>query len=255
MEKAPKEKRSILVPVLTVALIVFAFVSGSLWQKVKNLEKGNSGNSGGTPATTSAPAANPLSIDSLKQYAKDLKLDTNKFNTCLDNSEKNDAVAKDVSLGGSEGIQGTPGFFLNGYFIGGALPFEMFKSMIDFELKTGFANSKNYPEDLKKIVDQKLITLTKKQVNLEGAPSKGPANAKITLVEYSDFECPFCVRGYSTVKQIMEAYPKDVRIIFRQFPLIQIHQNAQKAAEASLCANDQGKFWEYHDKLFASRVQ
>ncbi|MFN0062437.1 MAG: DsbA family protein [Myxococcaceae bacterium] len=84
-------------------------------------------------------------------------------------------------------------------------------------------------------------------------PAKGPESAKVTLVEFSDFECPFCSRAKDTVDQVMAAYPGKVRLVFRQFPLRRIHPNAAKAAEAALCANEQGKFWEYHDVLFANQ--
>lgn len=79
---------------------------------------------------------------------------------------------------------------------------------------------------------------------------RGAADAPITIVEYSDFECPYCSRHTPTIEQILDAYPDQVRVIFRHFPL-SFHQNAQKAAEASECAAAQGKFWEMHDKLFA----
>ena len=77
----------------------------------------------------------------------------------------------------------------------------------------------------------------------------GPKDAKVTLVEYSDFECPYCARHYDTMKKIEENYKGKVRIVFRHFPL-GFHAHAEKAAEASECAGDQGKFWEMHDKLF-----
>jgi len=77
----------------------------------------------------------------------------------------------------------------------------------------------------------------------------GNKDAKVTLIEYSDFECPYCARHFDTVEQIKKAYPKDVRIVFRHFPL-SFHPEAQKAAEASECAGVQGKFWEMHDKIF-----
>lgn len=82
---------------------------------------------------------------------------------------------------------------------------------------------------------------------------KGGKDAKVTIVEYSDFECPFCGRAFPTVEQVMETYGDDVRLVYRHFPLNSIHPQAQKAAEASECAADQGKFWDYHDKLFANQ--
>lgn len=82
---------------------------------------------------------------------------------------------------------------------------------------------------------------------------KGNINAPVTLVEFSDFECPFCVRHVPTIERILSEYKDSVRLVYKHYPLSGIHPNAQKAAEASECASDQGKFWEYHDKLFANQ--
>jgi len=84
-------------------------------------------------------------------------------------------------------------------------------------------------------------------------PSVGQKTAKLTVVEFSDFECPYCSRARETVDQMMQDYAGKVRLVFRQFPLVEMHKNAEKAAEASLCANEQGKFWEYHDVLFKNQ--
>jgi predicted DsbA family dithiol-disulfide isomerase len=84
-------------------------------------------------------------------------------------------------------------------------------------------------------------------------PSRGADNAKVTIVEFSDFECPFCGKGEESVHQVMEKYAGKVKVYFRHFPL-SFHPNAPKAAEASMCANDQGKFWEMHKQLFANRT-
>ena len=85
-------------------------------------------------------------------------------------------------------------------------------------------------------------------------PAKGPEGAPVTIVEFSDFECPFCARLIPTLDQVKAKYGDKVRLVFRQFPL-GMHANAQKAAEASLCANDQGKFWEMHDSMFKNQQQ
>ena len=89
------------------------------------------------------------------------------------------------------------------------------------------------------------------EIRTLSSPSLGPVDAPITLVEFSDFQCPYCARLAPVVKRIAGEYPGQVRLVFRQFPLRSIHAHAQKAAEASLCAFDQGRFWEMHDALFA----
>jgi predicted DsbA family dithiol-disulfide isomerase len=89
----------------------------------------------------------------------------------------------------------------------------------------------------------------------DGAPSLGAANALVTLVEFSDFQCPFCARVVPTLKQVHDTFGNDVRIVLRQFPIPQIHPDAVKAAEASLCAHEQSKFWAMHDAMFAQQNQ
>jgi protein-disulfide isomerase len=86
-------------------------------------------------------------------------------------------------------------------------------------------------------------------IPVAGSPVRGPADARITLIEFSDFECPYCSAAVKQVDAIMAAYPKDVKLIYKQFPL-STHPHAQLAAEASLAANEQGKFWEMYEALF-----
>ncbi len=86
-------------------------------------------------------------------------------------------------------------------------------------------------------------------VESAGFPTQGPSTAPVTIVEFSDFQCPYCSRLKPEIEQIKAKYGDKVRVVFRQFPLA-MHQNAQKAAEAALCANDQGKFWQMHDAMF-----
>jgi protein-disulfide isomerase len=88
-------------------------------------------------------------------------------------------------------------------------------------------------------------------VAAEGA-SRGPEGAPVTIVEFSDYQCPFCKRAEPTVEQIAQRYPAQVRFVYRHFPLDNIHPLARGASEAATCAEEQGKFWEYHAELFQS---
>jgi protein-disulfide isomerase len=98
-----------------------------------------------------------------------------------------------------------------------------------------------------------LVEPDRTTVQTQGHPSKGPADAPVTIVEFSDFECPFCGGLFPTLKKVEQNYPEKVRIVYRQFPLNNLHPHAQKAAEASLCANEQNKFWQLHDAMFTDQ--
>lgn len=88
--------------------------------------------------------------------------------------------------------------------------------------------------------------------DLAGRPMKGKPDAKITIVEFSDFECPYCSQAVPGIKALLDAYPNDVKIYFMHYPL-SFHQAAMPSAIAAQCANTQGKFWEFHDELFANQ--
>jgi protein-disulfide isomerase len=92
------------------------------------------------------------------------------------------------------------------------------------------------------------------EITQGAAASFGPADAKVQLVEFSDFQCPYCSRAAEVVHRIKEKYGTKVHFLFRQFPL-PMHPNARGAAEAALTANSQGKFWEFHDRLFQNQQQ
>jgi protein-disulfide isomerase len=84
-------------------------------------------------------------------------------------------------------------------------------------------------------------------------PQRGPANAPVTIVEFSDFQCPFCGQLAPILDSLLAKYPTQVRLIYRHMPLTELHRNAEKAAEAGVCAQSQGKFWEMHDLMFAEQ--
>lgn len=90
------------------------------------------------------------------------------------------------------------------------------------------------------------------KIPVSGAPVLGPTTAKITIVEFSDFQCPYCAGAVAQVNQILKAYPTQVKLIFKQFPL-EMHPQADLAAAAAIAANKQGKFWQLHDLMFANQ--
>lgn len=99
-------------------------------------------------------------------------------------------------------------------------------------------------------------TLEVVQYNIaaDGFPSIGPADAPITIVEFSDYQCPYCTRWHEeTYKPLMDAYPGKIRFVYRNYPL-SFHQNAMMSAQAALCAGDQQQYWAYHDKLFDEKA-
>ncbi|HKH72236.1 MAG TPA: thioredoxin domain-containing protein [Vicinamibacterales bacterium] len=101
-----------------------------------------------------------------------------------------------------------------------------------------------------------LIDAPRRDVDIDSTdPSLGRSSAPVTLIEFSDFQCPFCQRVAPTLKKIRDTYGDKVRIVWKDFPLTQIHPQAFKAGEAAHCAGDQGKYWEYHDRLFVNQQQ
>jgi protein-disulfide isomerase len=103
-----------------------------------------------------------------------------------------------------------------------------------------------------KIVDRLEPPLAARvEVPIAGAPVRGASDALITVVEFSDFECPFCKRANGTMASLLQKYSGKIKLVYRDFPLENIHPLARKAAEAGRCARDGDKFWEYHDVLFA----
>src|SRR5579863_5914338 len=99
-----------------------------------------------------------------------------------------------------------------------------------------------------------LLEPTRVSVNYEGHPSLGPATAPVTMVEFSDFQCPFCKRTEPTIKELRAKYGDKIRLVYLDFPL-SFHNHSLDAAKAGRCANEQGKFWEMHDAMFADQAK
>jgi protein-disulfide isomerase len=212
-----------------------------------------------------------LDAASLEKYAKEIGLDMAKFKAALQDKKLQDSVEADTAMGDKLGARGTPAFFVNGSFLSGAQPFENFKSRIDEQLKKAEELVKKGTPKAK--VYEALMKTAKaevgggaapaapaaapeagpvKDVDPGNSPSRGPKNAPLTVVLFSDFQCPFCGRVEPSLTELEKAYPGKVRVVWKNFPL-SFHNNAKPAAEAAMAANEQGKFWEMHAKLFANQ--
>jgi protein-disulfide isomerase len=105
--------------------------------------------------------------------------------------------------------------------------------------------------EAKVVVHLKPPPVFRVEVAIDGFPFQGPAKGPVTIVEFSDFHCPYCKRVQATLAQILAKYGDKVKLVYRNYPIDSLHPGARKAAEAAQCANEQGKFWPYHDKLYA----
>lgn len=239
--------------VLMVGFFLAGFFVGSLWTENKVLRGGSGGSAPTAQAPTgAAPAAAPgerdLSIPALVAKAVEVTdVSESDIEECIASGQMADAVQEEFTGGQAGGVTGTPGtvVFVDGQpaeLIGGALPYAQVQAIIEKYLDGGE-------------IDPTL------QADVANAPSvtaednyRGASDARIVLVEYSDYECPFCERFHPTAQQALDEYPDDVAWVFRHYPL-SFHPNAQKAAEAaecvySLAGND--AFWAYTDRLFTA---
>ncbi len=102
------------------------------------------------------------------------------------------------------------------------------------------------------VISLKPPAVFRAEIDIKGSPVKGKATAPVTIVKFEDFECPFCKDSQKTIEAVLQRYPDKVRVVHKDYPIEDIHPGISKAHEAARCANEQGKFWAYHDKLYAN---
>jgi protein-disulfide isomerase len=193
----------------------------------------------------------------LMEFAAELELDTDDFAACLESGQHADAVETNLQEGRALGVSGTPHFFIAGYPLNGARPFE------HFELAVGLAEEGRLAEAFEQPAQQEPAQPEPQQVYplavvLGDAPRMGDPDAPIIIVEYTDYQCPYCSRHYQdTYPQLIEEYIEAgvVQYVFKDFPLKSIHPQAAKAAEAARCAGDQNAYLEMHDILFERQAE
>lgn len=256
VEKEPSFEK--FIPILLLVVVILSFVVGILWQKVRNIEGSDSSDKvAGTSVGVRGEENSTLSIDSIKIYAKELGLNEKEFNSCLDDGKMEEKIFAEIEEGSLIGATGTPAFFVNGIKISGAQPYSVFRDTFEYELAGG--DWDNPSEKVAYLIDGNAgngeIVIPRVDVEIGDAPVKGNGDALITFIEWSDFECSYCTKFFNdTYSKIQEDYidTGKVKMVYKQLPL-SFHKYSQKAAEATLCAQEQDKFWEMHDKLFSSQ--
>ncbi len=232
-------------------------------------------------------AAPSLDDAALEKAAQDVGVDVAKVREAVKGGKYKDRIERDQRLVQSVGAPATPSFFVNGRKLAGAQPFEAFRALIDEELAKAQAlvASGTPAAQVYARISERGATAP---VYLPGSapapqqpgaqpgaqpaaappappppvyrdvklrtddPVRGPSDAKLTVVLFSDFQCPFCSRVEPSLKQLEEAFPGQVRIVWKHQPL-PMHPNARPAALAAEAAREQGKFWPMHDKLFSDQ--
>lgn len=184
-----------------------------------------------------------LDVETLIRYAKQLGLEMKRFQSALQNRSHQSMIEQDLTEARALGVTATPTFFINGKKRVGAQSLAALKSVVDEEL--GLTQQVMRP-------DRRDEDLSAKKIKIDQAPTKGPKGATVTIVEYSDFQCPFCARVLPALREVMRVYPNQVKWVFKNYPL-DFHEDAPLAHQAALAAGEQGKFWEMHDLIFADQ--
>ena len=176
----------------------------------------------------------------LIEYAQRLNLDMPAFRAALTDRRHRAVVDRDLAEARALGLNATPTLFVNGQRLVGVPPAPQLNAFIKGIL-TG-----------RPMTTESEAPLPPGALDLSGSPSRGPADARVTLVEFSDFQCPFCARGRRTTDAIFKKYEGRVRWVFKHYPL-DFHPDAPLAHRAAMAAAEQGKFWEMHEKIFENQ--
>jgi protein-disulfide isomerase len=191
-------------------------------------------------------------------YAGQAGVDGDQFRTCLAADESASIVNSHLEAGNEHGVSGTPTFFINNKRIVGSQPTEIFIEVVEAELAGSPTTLDGYSEAVKALAatNPPRFSIVEELPGLAGAAIEGDPDAAVTIVEFSDFQCPFCQRWtLESLPTLRGELGDDVKLAFMHFPITAIHPNAGYAAVASICAGEQGKFWEMHDLLFARQAE
>ena len=180
----------------------------------------------------------------LAAIASQAGLDVVAWQACRSAPATAGRVDADVSLGRAVGVHGTPTFAVNGAMLVGSQPASAFRAA--FDAARARAQASGVPAS-------RYYDLSVPDVPVGSSPVRGPADAWITVVEFSDFECPYCGAVQATLATVLPEYGTDVRVVFEHFPL-SLHPYARTTAIAAECAHAQGRFWQFHDLVFGGQA-
>jgi protein-disulfide isomerase len=203
-----------------------------------------------------------LEDEDLQRIAVEVGVPWPMVKQAIDSEKYKDAFGADQALADDLEARGTPHFFINGYRVKGAQPFDKFQEVIDAQLTKakalvakGVARASVYDEIMK---DAKAPPPPEKKDIApapKDSPVKGPKSAKVTIQEFSDFQCPYCKRAVDSIREVEKNFGSQVKVVWRNMPL-PFHNNAMPAAEAAREAYEQkgdDGFWKYHDKLWEAQ--
>lgn len=223
---------------MTGLLVIAAFVIGVLFTEVRYLKNG---------------APQPVANDTVQTVAmtdilNDAGVDADEVLSCYNDGRGGERVAAQQATGTAAGVTGTPGNFIvvngnQGEALGGAVPFEGMKTLLDSYISTGKTENTTTLTGLPGVSEDDFV--------------RGSADAKVTVIEYSDFDCPFCSRFHQTMEQVVEQYDGQVRWVFRHYPITSLHPNAENVARVSECVHEiagKEKFWEFSDRYFEAKL-
>ncbi len=193
-----------------------------------------------------------LEKDDLLQYARQLSLDVESFRQALESHLYGPIVEENLEEAKGLNVTGTPTFFINGKKIVGAQSLETMKAAVDEALGLPSGPGVNPPNGNTAAGTAAALPAVVEKVEIGASHIRGAEEAPVTIVEFSDFQCPFCGRALPTVQELLRRYPKGVRWVFKNFPL-DFHPDSLLAHKAALAAGEQGKFWEMHDLIFANQ--
>ena len=195
----------------------------------------------------------------LVELMAELDVDKAELQDCLESGRYVADVQADMDEGRLLGLTGTPSFFINGFPLVGALPYDVFEEVIGLaergELAQVIAESQ---QEQQRAASAQAAARLPVDVALGESPAKGDPNAPVTIIEYSDYQCPFCARHATTTMAPLQNYidAGQVYYVFKDFPLDSIHPQAQKAHEAARCVRELGGengYWDMHDLLFKNQ--